>query len=281
MVRSVRPECVYICTPPGTHAELVSHVLDEEAPRAIFVEKPLATSARDASALTDSAQKRKVVGMVGFQRRFNSVFREAKKILARGDIGDVVFFRAHTFTSSVLSRQSSGWRLDPKSGGVVLEWGIHLIDLILWIFGRPESVTAFRRRIFSERVEDYASVSLSFPQGVSGLVEVGWSMRNYDPPEFGIEIHGSAGMLDLTEDRVVIYRATDASNGIGGRAHPVLIHASELDPHPPFLIGQPENVWQEEHFQQGIASGAVSVNAFAESIAVHEVVDRIRSAPLR
>jgi predicted dehydrogenase len=280
MIRAVQPDCVYVCTPPLTHGEVIRGILDAGSPRALFVEKPLATTMQDAESLAHALRGRNVLGMVGFQKRFNGVFEEVNRRIAREEIGRVVLFRAHDFTPGVLG-PVTGWRGEPGAGGVTMEWGIHLIDLLLWIFGRPESIEASRRRIFSERVEDYVSASMRFPGGISGFMELGWNMRNYSPPELAIEIHGTKGALHVNEDRLTLYLGADSDHAIGGRTPPVVIHTSKLTRCPPFLLGQPENVWEEVHFQEGVGKGEVSLNTFEDSVRVHEVIDRIRGAPLR
>ena len=280
MVHTVQPDCVYVCTPPLTHARVVREILEVGSPRGLFVEKPLATTKDDAESLARALRGKNILGMVGFQKRFNGVFEETKRRVAREEIGRVVLVRAHDFTPGVLG-PVTGWRGEPAAGGVTMEWGIHLIDLLLWIFGRPESIEAGRLRIFSEHVEDYVSVSMRFPGGISGLMELGWNMRNYSPPDLAIEIHGTNGVLQVNEDRLTLYRGTDSNHAIGGRTPPVVIHTSKLTRSPPFLLGQPENVWEEVHFQEGISKGELSLNTFEESVTIHEVIDRIREAPLR
>ena len=279
MIHTVQPDCVYVCTPPLTHAKVVRGILDVGSPRAIFVEKPLATTMQDAVSLAKTMRGRNILGMVGFQKRFNGVFKEVKERVTQGEIGRVVLFRAHDFTPGAQG-PVTGWRGEPAAGGVTMEWGIHLIDLLLWIFGKPESIEASRRRIFSERVEDYVSVSMRFPGGISGFAELGWNMRNYDPPDLEIEIHGTQGVIHVNEDRLVFYHGDGANQTTGGRTSPVVIHTSKLTQPPPFLLGQPENVWEEIHFQEGIGKGEVSENTFEESVRVHEVIDRIREVPL-
>jgi predicted dehydrogenase len=272
---------VYVCTPPRTHAEVVERIIETFVPKAIFVEKPLATSMYEATKITDLTRSRGVLGMVGFQKRYNYVFGETKKLIERGEVGEVLFFRSHSFTSSVLYPTASGWRHEPESGGAILEWGIHLVDLVLWIFGRPSSVVSQRYRVFSERVEDHALASLSFPGGLWGTVEVGWSLRQFNPPGLAIEIHGTKGTIVVDEDRLTIYRAGDVKDGIGGRPRPLTVHTSSVTPEPAFRLGQPENYWEEVSFQESIDAGAVLTNTFQESVSIHEVLDSMRRTPLK
>jgi predicted dehydrogenase len=279
MLQSVRPDCVYVCTPPATHAEIVSAALSSGLSTSIFVEKPLATSRVQVEQLAHLATQKRVVGMVGFQKRFNPVFSEVKRLLETDEIGSPILVRAHSFTPGVLG-PALGWRGDPKSGGATLEWGIHLLDLVLWLFGTPLSSNPYRSRVFSEKVEDFAMIQLTFPRGVSGVIELGWSMRNFSPPSLVIEVQGTAGTLVADEDRLAIYPGSRDSESVAGRIPAIVRHVTQLSGNPAYLLGQPENVLEEVHFQKTLDGMVPPQNSFSESIALHDLVDRIRSAPL-
>ena len=279
MMRKVAPDCVYVCTPPPTHAAVVRQVIESGPPKAIFVEKPLATSGAEARALAGLAQRHHFLGMVGFQKRFNEVFREAKRRIDAGAIGRPALFRAHDFTAGPMG-PATGWRGEPGAGGATLEWGVHLLDLLLWLFGPPEAVQARRRRIYSARVEDFASVSAKFHANVAGFIEIGWNMRNYSPPDLSIEVVGTDGVLQLNEDRLIQYSGADASQLVAGRSAPEMIHVTQLTRSPPFLLGQPENVWEEVGFHEALDRGSAPPNSWEDSARLLEWIDVIRQAPL-
>jgi predicted dehydrogenase len=280
MIQELNPDCVYVCTPPPTHVEVVRSILRAGTPKAIFVEKPLASRGAEARALAEEAQRRSILGVVGFQRRFNGVFCETRRLLQQREIGEVRLFRAIDLTAGPMG-PATGWRGEPQAGGVTMEWGIHLLDLLLWMFGIPSAVRARRVRIFSDSVEDFASAWLSFPGGVSGTAEWGWNLRNYAPPELGLEIHGTEGVIGVNEDRLVVYPGrTDTSTAAVGRPPPRVIHASTLTPMPSFLLGQPENVWQEVRFHDALDGRDAPENGWVESVRLHELIDTIRDAPL-
>lgn len=279
MVTQLQPDCVYVCTPPYTHYEIVRKLLDHSTrPRGIFVEKPLAASRSEAQELASSLGTRGMIGAVGYQKRFIGAFQRTKELLQKGALGRVVLFRAHQFTPGIL-QPIEGWRSEPATGGATIEWGIHLIDLLVWLFGAPSGIEASRSRVVSSRVEDYARAGLTYANGVAGLVEIGWSMRNFSPPELMIEIHGTEGALNVTEDRIVVYGGREQTGEDATR--PILTHTASLTPPVPFLLGQPENVIEELHFQECVRHGTAPVNSFQESVRVHQIVDAIRAAPLR
>ena len=279
MMKKATPECVYVCTPPPTHAAVVRQVIESGPPGAVFVEKPLATTGADARALVEAARRQHVLGMVGFQKRFNGIFGEAKRRLAAGAIGRPVLFRAHDFTAGPMG-PATGWRGEPGAGGATLEWGIHLLDLLLWLFGPPAAIQARRHRIYSDRVEDFASVSAKFGGSVAGFVEIGWNTRNYAPPDLSIEVVGTDGVLQLNEDRLIQYSGSDGSKAVAGRTPPEMLHVTQLTRNPPFLLGQPENVWEEVGFHDALDRGSAPPNSWEDSVVLLEWIDQIRHAPL-
>jgi predicted dehydrogenase len=279
MMERAAPECVYVCTPPPTHVAVVRQVIESGPPKAIFVEKPLATSGAEARAMVEAAQRHHVLGMVGFQKRFNGVFGEAKRRIDTGGIGRPMLLRAHDFTAGPLG-PATGWRGEPGAGGAALEWGIHLLDLLLWLFGPPEAVRARRCRVYSERVEDFASVSVKFGANITGFVEIGWNMRDYAPPDLSIEVVGTDGVLLLNEDRLIQYSGADTSQLVAGRSAPEVLHVTQLTRNPPFLLGQPENVWEEIGFHDALDRGLALPNSWEDSFRLLEWIDLIRQAPL-
>jgi predicted dehydrogenase len=279
MIRTLAPDCVYVCTPPPTHVDIVQAIFRAGSPKAIFVEKPLATRANDAKGLAEEARRRNILGVIGFQKRFNRVFEESRRLVQSGAIGKVRLVRANDLTAGQVA-PATGWRGEPGSGGVTLEWGIHLLDLLLWTFGTPISVKARRMRLFSDRVEDVVSASLTFPGGVLGLVELGWNLRNYNPPDLFMEIHGTEGAISVNEDRLVVYTKKRESESVGGRPAPMVVHSTQVTPPLPFLLGQPENIWQEVRFHDALDGRLPAENTWDESIPLHNLIDQILSVPL-
>lgn len=277
MINDFRPEVVYVCTPPHTHPSIVEDVLKAASLRGIFVEKPLATNSPDARRLVRAIEQRHLPGVVGFQRRFAGPFSEAKRLLDTGVLGKPKFFRAHAFTLSDFQALSR-WRGAAESGGATLEWGIHIIDLVLWYFGMPSKVDAARTRLISRDVEDYARCELSYGSGLVGTIEIGWAMRDYATSQVLVDIHGTRATLSASEDRLVLYGGDGHKDTPTGSGR--VWHSSQLTPKVPFLLGQPTNVLEEMYFRDCLASGSVPLNSFNDSLQNLQVVDRIRGAPL-
>ena len=76
------------------------------------------------------------------------------------------------------------------------------MDILLWFFGEPDSVSAVKRRLYSNEVDDYFHAVMSFKSGLKGHMDTCWSIRSFRLPEISIEIHGKKGTLTVTDDFV-------------------------------------------------------------------------------
>lgn len=270
-------DAAFVCTPFPTHYQLVTSLLNQRKVSAIFVEKPLATTLPEAIKLADTAKEGRVTTMIGHQKRFAGTFRRSKQYLDAGVLGKPLFFRAHHFTTGVMDRKS-GWKYEAPLGGVTLDWGTHSIDLLASYFGEPISLRARRKAVFSSNAEDYFEIQMDFPGGTSGTLTVSWSTRGYSPPELKISIHGTTGALEANEDRLTVHSDKDVPGILSAGVH--VFHASELNPSIPFLIGQPENVLQDQSFVECIMSGGKPTNDFQSGVVVHRIIDTIKQSQL-
>ncbi len=157
---------IVIASRHDSHALLAQKAL--EADKHVFVEKPLALSDTELDAVIAAAHDSKGSLMVGFNRRFSSLAREAKKFFE--DVGPL----------SILYRINAGrvpkdsWIQDPESGGGrIIGEVCHFIDLMHYLTG---SVTT---RVFAEaitsdnaavRSEDSVFVALRFADGSNGTI---------------------------------------------------------------------------------------------------------------
>jgi predicted dehydrogenase len=264
---------VFICTPVQTHKELIRLVVgDTSKDIGLFVEKPLSTdfeSARELAAYSISNSRRV---MVGFQKRFNGVYSKLKDMIERGVLGDIKFYTSHSFSYDV-QRKSEGWKFECPYGGVTLDYGAHLLDLLIWLFGEPEVSSSFSRMMFSRAVEDYVHATLNHG-GVLGTISIGWSMRNYAPNDHTLEVHGTNGTAVATDEHLIVYLDKSTFD-----AYPQGVHtypASQLTPKPPYLLTYPEYVLEDQYFLNHVASGIMLEPDFRQAARVNKLADSIR-----
>jgi len=264
---------IIVTTPIHTHTPIVSEILRSKRDLGIFVEKPLSTNHDDAKKIYEAAKGSGVTNMVGFQKRFAATFRRAKDAVAKDEIGTPQFFKSYSFMADIF-RKGQGWRFQPESGGVTLEVGPHILDLIIWLFGEPMMVSGFRKKLYSDDVEDYVHAAMQFGSGLSGYTDISWSVRNYRLPEIFLEVHGTNGVLTVCDDYVKLQLDEDRGETLAG-TH--MLRKPELQPSVPFLLGDPEFCVEDQAFLQALQKKGSVEPDFGDAAKVNSLMDKIRS----
>ena len=185
---------VVITTPTSTHAELV--IAAARAGKAIFCEKPLALTLEENRAALAAVAEARVALQVGFMRRFDTGYQHAKHLIAEGQIGYPVTFKSISRDPFCPPRDY----MDPaKSGGLILDMGIHDFDLARWLVGSEvERVTAEGTTLVCSDLAsvgdiDNALVNMRFANGALGNVEA--SRNAFYGYDIRTEVLGSEGAL--------------------------------------------------------------------------------------
>lgn len=164
MYKSEKIDAVTICVWSSQLAEETAKAL--KMGKHTFVEKPMASSVREAQQVLRMAESNRLKLQVGFIERFNPGVRRVKEIIEDGIIGVPIFATA---------RRVSRWPERIGDVGVVKDTAIHDIDAIRFLFGEdPTSVYARVGRLRHEKLEDYAQIMLTFPSGKTALIEANW-----------------------------------------------------------------------------------------------------------
>ena len=123
-------DAVVIATPTKYHCEIA--VAAAAAGKHIFCEKPMAMTYEECLVMENAAKEHHVKLQIGFMRRFDTAFTEAKKVIDSGAIGDVVMVRSNTRGPSI----PQPWMYDiSKSNGPLAEVNSHDIDTLRWFTG--------------------------------------------------------------------------------------------------------------------------------------------------
>ncbi|WP_199616181.1 inositol 2-dehydrogenase [Paenibacillus alkalitolerans] len=163
-------DALVIATPTGTHAEMA--IKAAEHGKHIFVEKPLTRHLEEADAVIEAIREHGVLCQVGFMRRFDPAYAEAKRRIAAGDIGKPVYFKA-------VSRDpvSPPAQFIKNSGGMFLDMAIHDYDAARFLMGAEAcSVAAHGSVLVNEFMErlgdvDQSLTYLTFDSGAAGDIE--------------------------------------------------------------------------------------------------------------
>nr|WP_319485561.1 Gfo/Idh/MocA family oxidoreductase [uncultured Cohaesibacter sp.] len=154
-------DAVWLVTPTSLHAEQTIEVI--EAGKHVFCEKPLALETADCDRVIEVAKKHAdQLVMVGFMRRFDSAYAEAKRMIDAGELGDIFSIRC----SSEDPVDPNGFfiRFAPTSGGIFLDCCIHDIDLVRWMLdgAKVTNVSSAGSRVMYPALADCGDVDNAF-----------------------------------------------------------------------------------------------------------------------
>jgi predicted dehydrogenase len=171
MLADERISLVFICTPNHKHAELSIRALN--AGKHVMCEKPVTMNADELETVIAAANRNRKVFTVHQNRRWDADFLAISKVVASKDIGHITSIQSRVFGQRGVC---FGWRADPLwGGGMLYDWGVHLIDQALCLFAenRITSVYARLQSILTPAVDDCFDLQLMFDNDVCVKVQVG------------------------------------------------------------------------------------------------------------
>lgn len=236
---------VDICTPPGSHAELIAQALD--AGLHVLCEKPLTTRLDDARRVAAAAARAERVVHTVHNWLEAPVCLRVSALVSEGAIGAVRSLRWRTLRSApaAASDAAGNWRVDPAlaGGGILFDHGWHALYCIMrWAGGTPRALSASleTRRFREWPIEDTATLALDLATA-TGQVHLTWAA---DERANHIELEGERGSIAVMGDSVVVERPSGRSRW---SCPPSL---SEGSHHPEWFAGV------AEHFRAAIAGEA-------------------------
>jgi len=164
---------VVIATPPDTHYEIAKAAL--EAGKHVFLEKPLAADLSVAKKLYETAQKSDKKLVPGLCLRFNPLFTFAASHVK--DLGKIHYVYSMALGNAAGLLGPQGWvSTRTRSGGMMTENVIHMIDALRWFAGEFSSVSAVYGTFTpNSDIEDNVSVSIRFKSGAVGNLTKSWT----------------------------------------------------------------------------------------------------------
>jgi predicted dehydrogenase len=170
---------IVIATPSALHAEHCLAALGRG--HAVFCQKPLGRTAAEAARVVGAARAANCLLGVDLSYRHTEAVQRVREVLRGGGIGrvfavDLVFHNAYG--------PDAAWFYDKAAsgGGCVIDLGVHLVDLALWLLEAPP-VEAVASQLYAggelltpgdPRVEDYAAVQLRLAGGVLVRLTCSW-----------------------------------------------------------------------------------------------------------
>lgn len=189
---------IVIATPSALHAEQAIAALDRGY--AVFCQKPLARTAHETERVVAAARRADRLLAVDLSYRCTRAMQRVRDVVRTGGIGapyaiDLVFHNAYG--------PDGAWFYDKHlaGGGCVIDLGVHLVDLALWLLEFPQ-VEAVDSQLYAagtplardtDRVEDYAAVQLRLAGGVVVRLTCSWRISAGRDAVIEATVYGTAG----------------------------------------------------------------------------------------
>jgi UDP-N-acetyl-2-amino-2-deoxyglucuronate dehydrogenase len=234
-------DVVCICTPSGQHPDQT--IAAARAGKHVLVEKPMATRVVDAQAMVQACDEAGVRLGVVLQRRADPLFRRIHDALAAGDLGDLTlgvvtmpYHRPQAYYEQAVWRGT--WAGD--GGGVLMNQGIHLVDLLVWCLGDPVEVHAHAATLQRDiEVEDTLAATLRFPNGA--LATIAATTTAPGSPH-RLEFYGTHGAIQVEGEHAHLWQLRDPEAAV--IAPPPLQRTTDAG-----AAGDPRGISVEGHVQ--------------------------------
>jgi predicted dehydrogenase len=187
---------VVIATPSALHADQCIQALDAGA--AVFCQKPLGRNAAEVERVIAAARRADRLLGADLSYRHTAAMQAIRQRIQAGELGQV-FAADLTFHNAY--GPGAGWFWDRKSsgGGCLIDLGVHLVDLALWVLDFPDVVDARAdllrggRRATADEVEDYAIGTLLLAEGCVVRIACSWNLNAGRDAEIQASFYGSSG----------------------------------------------------------------------------------------
>lgn len=272
MYEAERLDAAIVTTPNRFHEPAAVGALERGIP--VEIEKPLAHDLAAAKRIAGAARESSAFGAVGFNNRYTFPVKTLKAYQRAGQFGGINHVRAEWIRRYGGSASPGGWFQDPElaGGGALIDIGVHMLDLGLYILGFPEveEVSGVTRTDFldgDETVEDSVTALVRCAGGQTVSLEASWAARQRPSqqvvargPDAGAEFERKADTMTLIEfDEAGVSHERD-----------VELHG-EMDPS--------NHEAEDRRFLEAVDAGDPPENSLEQALLVQRVIDAIyRSA---
>ena len=225
LLRDPAIDAVDICTPNDLHSEIAVAAL--EAGKHVFCEKPDAVDAQKALAMKEAAEKNGKLLMVMRNNRFSAASRYLKGYIEDGRAGEIYCGRCGWQRRRGIPGKGGWFTTKARSGGgPLIDLGVHMIDLAIWLMGNPKpvAVSANTYSKFADNdvsdsvnsdfgdknaagtfdVEDLAMGMIRFENGAVLQIEFSWASNSKKECRF-VELRGTKAGIKWEDERAEIY----------------------------------------------------------------------------
>jgi predicted dehydrogenase len=189
---------VVIASPSALHADQSVQAL--KAGTAVFCQKPLGRDAAEAARVVAAAEAADRLLSVDFSYRYTAGMTRIAELVRAGTLGEIY---AVDLTFHNAYGPDKPWFYDRalSGGGCVMDLGVHLVDLALWVLGFPQVSNTVNATLFAEgkplttldKVEDYAAASFTLANGTLVRLTCSWRLHAGQDAQIEAAFYGTAG----------------------------------------------------------------------------------------
>lgn len=191
-----KPDIVFVCVPNKFVAEVVCFFLNKGVH--VFSEKPPGRTKEEVLAMIAAEQKNpKLKLKFGFNHRYHQAVLDAKAIVTKGRLGNVLWMRG-VYGKGGGSQYDKNWRnqKDVSGGGILIDQGIHMVDLFRYFCGEFDEVKSFiTEQYWPTGVEDNAFMMMRNSKGQVGMLHSSATQWKY---MFSLEVYLQKGYITIS-----------------------------------------------------------------------------------
>jgi predicted dehydrogenase len=268
-------DAVSICTPNNTHMPIALAAL--KAGKHVLCEKPLGLNARQARRMVRAAEEAGLLLMVAQSARYGAAAQFVKGLADAGRFGEIYYAKALWLRRAGIPK---GWFQDAEQsgGGPLIDLGVHAVDLMWWVMGRPRPVTAFGVTFdhlgrsgqgmgdwgvgynpagFS--VEDMVAALVRFEDGRALGIDISWAAHTSDL--YWLRLFGTKGGVQISPELVTYETDGKASMDSFAKLPEQDTYSAEI-----------------RHFAECIRRGREPISPGAQAVVVTAMLDAIGRA---
>jgi predicted dehydrogenase len=199
-VADARVQAVFLATPHSLHVDQISAVAAAGKP--VWSEKPLALTRKEAERAIAACRNAGIPLALGNNKRCFPSMDALKKIVAGGEIGDVLHVEAHFSNEHSTRVVAGGWRdsEEESPGGGMTGAGLHLVDALVNLAGPMARVDA---RLFTQKPppdpRDVAAAFVQFESGATGQL----ATVRAAPMFWRVHVFGTKGSAEAREETIL------------------------------------------------------------------------------
>ncbi len=195
-------DLVLVATPNDVHKSIAIEAM--KAGKNVVSEKPVTLCSADLREMIEASEKYGRFLTVHQNRRWDEDFLTVKRLMEEGTLGEVFRLESRVHGSRGIP---GDWRQEAEhGGGMVLDWGVHLLDQALMLFPGValKTVYATLTNVTNQLVDDGFTADLGFANGIHMIVEVGTSNFISLPRWYVLGTDGTAMIGDWGEDMKIV-----------------------------------------------------------------------------